>query len=419
MSKYKKRRVPTTNGTVRCAIYTRKSTDEGLDQEFNTLDAQREAAEAYIASQKHEGWVCLPERYDDGGYSGGNMDRPALKRLLADIEAGRDRLRRGLQGGPPQPLAARLRPDHGAAWTSTASTFVSVTQQFNTTTSMGRLTLNILLSFAQFEREIIAERTRDKMAAARRKGKWCGGPPVLGYDLDPLHTRLLVNAEEAERVRAIFNLYLELGSLLPVVDELARRGWLNKRWTTRQGHIRGGHPFTKNSLHGLLTNVLYVGKCRYKDEVHDGEQPAIVDLHVWDKVQALLQRNRISDAARSKSSALLKGRLRCVPCNRAMSPVHASKAGRRYHYYVCTTAQRLGWKHCPSKSVAADAIEELVLEQLRLALEQRGLLHTTAQLIELVPLLLRRVHYDGVAGKVAVQLDLDAIDNLHAEDATT
>jgi len=275
---------------IRCAIYTRKSTDEGLEQEFNSLDAQREAGENYIASQKSQGWVCLPDRYDDGGYTGGNMERPALKRLLADIEAGRvdcvvvykvDRLSRSLLD------FARIMETfekHGVS-------FVSVTQQFNTNTSMGRLMLNVLLSFAQFEREIISERTRDKIAAARRKGKWSGGRPILGYDVDPRGGRLLVNEDEAVRVRAIFELYLERQSLIETVKALDERGWTTKRWTTKKGHESGGKPFTKNSLFKMLTNVLYLGKITLKDEVFEGEHPAIVDEEVFRRVQRLLKRN--------------------------------------------------------------------------------------------------------------------------------
>src|SRR5258707_11339187 len=273
--------------TIRCAIYTRKSTEEGLQQEFNSLDAQREAGEAYIKSQAAEGWVCLPEHYDDGGYSGGNVDRPALHRLLADIEAGKidtvvlykvDRLSRSLLD------FSRLVE----TFEKHRISFVSVTQQFNTATSMGRLMLNVLLSFAQFEREIISERTRDEIAAARRKGKWVGGHPVLGYDVDPQRFKLLVNEDEAARVRAIFTLFLEHESLLPVVQELERRGWFTKRWTTRKGRERGGLPFNKTGLHHLLTNVTYLGKVRYRDEVHDGEQPAIVDADTWQQCQTLL-----------------------------------------------------------------------------------------------------------------------------------
>src|SRR5256886_853649 len=213
--------------TIRCAIYTRKSTEVGLEQNFNSLDAQREACLAYIQSQRHEGWKCLPARYDDGGFTGGNMDRPALKRLLADVEAGRidcvvayklDRLSRSLLDFAR--IIGIFEKHHVS--------FVSITQQFNSATSMGRLVLNVLLSFAQFEREIISERTRDKIAATRRKGKWSGGFPVLGYDVDPKGGRLLVNEDEAAQVRGLFALYLEKQSLVPVVEELDARGWTGK-----------------------------------------------------------------------------------------------------------------------------------------------------------------------------------------------
>ena len=269
---------PEPKKVVRCAVYTRKSTEEGLEQEVNSLDAQRESAEAFIAAQRHEGWVCLPDRYDDGGFSGGNLDRPAMRRLLADIEAGRvdcvvvykvDRLSRSLMD------FARVMQTfdrHGVS-------FVSVTQQFNTTHSMGRLTLNILLSFAQFEREIISERTRDKIAAARRRGKYAGGKPLLGYDIasSPAGAKLVVNEDEATIVRGIFDLYLEHQALIPVVKELAERGWHNKRWTTRRGEVRGGRPFDKTTLYKLLTNRTYTGVVAYGGETYRGEHPAIVE----------------------------------------------------------------------------------------------------------------------------------------------
>lgn len=252
-----------TTPAIRCAIYTRKSTEEGLEQEFNSLDAQRESAEAFIKSQVAEGWVCLPDRYDDGGFTGGNIDRPALKRLMADIDAGKvdavvvykvNRLSRSLLD------FTRLMEKFDKHEVS----FVSVTQQFNTATSMGRLVLNVLLSFAQFEREIISERTRDKIAATKRKGKWAGGVPPLGYDVDTATTRLQVNADEAARVRAIFDLYLQLETVTPVLAELDRRGWTTKRFTNRAGSLCGGVPFTKAHLYRLLANPLYAGSVRYK-----------------------------------------------------------------------------------------------------------------------------------------------------------
>ena len=233
---------------------------------------------------------------------------------------------------------------------------------------MGRLVLNVLLSFAQFEREIIAERTRDKMAATRRKGKWSGGTPVLGYDLDPRGRRLHVNEEEAARVRAIFALYLEHQALLPVVQELARRGWVGKRWQTRHGRPRGGRPFDKTSLYRLLTNVLYAGKVRYKDEIHDGEQPALIDADTFGRVQALLRSHGPEGGPPSlqRFSALLKGLLRCRACDCAMTPAHTTRqGGLRYRYYTCIHAQKNGWQSCPSKSIPAQPIEQLVVEQIQ------------------------------------------------------
>ena len=262
MSRTISRKAPPERISVRCAVYTRKSTEEGLEKEFNSLDAQRESGEAYIKSQLHEGWECLPEKYDDGGFTGGNLERPALKRLMNDIEEGKidcvvvykvDRLSRSLLD------FARLME----TFDKHRIAFVSVTQQFNTASSMGRLVLNVLLSFAQFEREIISERTRDKIAAARRKGKWSGGMPLLGYDLAATESKLVINSSEAEQVRTIFDLYLEHQGLISVVTELDRLGWKNKQWTTRKGVLRGGKNFTKTSLYKLLTNVVYTGRQRY------------------------------------------------------------------------------------------------------------------------------------------------------------
>lgn len=352
---------------VRCAVYTRKSTEEGLEQEFNTLDAQRDCGESFIKSQAAEGWQCLADRYDDGGYSGGNMDRPALQRLLADIEAGKidavltykvDRLSRSLLDFAKM---MEVFDRHHVA-------FVSVTQQINSATSMGRLMLNVLLSFAQFEREIIGERTRDKIAAARRKGKWGGGHPILGFDIDLHSTKLVINEDEAAQVRAIFELYLEHEGLVAVIAELNHRGWVNKRWITRKGQVRGGKQFTKTSLHKLLTNVTYIGKVRHKNELHDGQQEALIDPEVWQRVQVLLLRNGRNGGAlvRNQFNALLKGLLRCAPCGCAMTPAHTTRKGsKRYRYYVCTAAQKRGWHTCPSKSIPAGEIEQFVVQQLR------------------------------------------------------
>jgi DNA invertase Pin-like site-specific DNA recombinase len=278
---------------MRCAIYTRKSTEEGLTQEFNSLDAQREAAEAYILSQRHTGWMALPEHYDDGGYTGANLERPALRRLLADVEAGKvdavlvykvDRLSRSLLDFARVMGAFEKRGVH----------FISVTQPFNTTASLGRLTLNILLSFAQFEREIIAERTRDKMSAARRKGKWVGGRPVLGYDIAASGGKLIVNEEEARQVRAIFALYLEHRSLLAVVDHIQRRQWTTKRWTTKAGRLHVGRAFTQQDVVVLLANQIYAGKVYYRGETYPGEHAAIIEERVWQRTQLMFQQNKDS-----------------------------------------------------------------------------------------------------------------------------
>jgi len=350
---------------LRCAVYTRKSTEDGLEQEFNSLDAQRLSGENFIASQAGQGWVCLSERYDDGGFTGGNMERPALQRLLADIEAGRvdcvvvykvDRLSRSLLD------FARMMETFEKHKVS----FVAVTQQFNTSTSMGRLVLNVLLSFAQFEREMISERTRDKIAAARRKGKWVGGMPLLGYNV--VDSKLVVDPDEAEQIRQIFQLYLEGDGLLPVVEELAARDWRTKRWTTAKGTQRGGRAFDKNSLWHLLTNITYVGKLRYKEEVHEGEHKAIIDPELWQRVQSKLQRNGRTGGAmvRNKFGAILKGLIHCVPCGCAMSPTHATRDGtKRYRYYVCLSAQKRGWQSCPSQSIPAGEIERFVVEQIK------------------------------------------------------
>lgn len=350
----------------RCAIYTRKSTEEGLEKEFNSLDAQREAGEKFIESQRGEGWVCLPDRYDDGGFTGGNIERPALKRLLADVAAGKidcvvvykvDRLSRSLLD------FTRIM----ATLDESGVSFVSVTQQFNTTSSMGRLTLNILLSFAQFEREIISERTRDKIAATRRKGKWSGGSPALGYDVVPGGGRIVVNEDEAVRVRGLYEAYLETQSLSEAIKVADTHGWKNKRWTTREGRERGGNPLCKNSLYKILTNVLYVGKVTYKDEVHAGEQPAIVDTELFDRTQRLLKRNGATGGkhVRNRFGALLKGILRCSACKCGMVHSFTKKGNRRYRYYICNEAQSRGWHNCPTPSIPAPEIERFVVNEIR------------------------------------------------------
>ena len=377
------------NGTIpkpplRCGVYTRKSTEEGLDQEFNSLDAQRESAESFISSQRHEGWIALPQHYADGGYTGANMDRPALRRLLEDVQTGEvncvvvykvDRLTRSLLDFSK---IMEVLDRHGA-------TFVSVTQQFNTTSSLGRLTLNILLSFAQFEREMISERTRDKMSAARRKGKWVGGGLALGYDCATQRRALVVNEGEARQVREMFTLYLELGSLIPVVQELARRGWRMKSWTTREGRRIGGGPFNKATLHYLLTNVIYTGRVNYKGEIYPGEHPRIVDDETWNRVQEQLNRNghRGGRNVRNKYGALLKGLIRCGSCSVGMTHTYVRKdGGKLYRYYVCINAHQRGWNTCQTRSVSAPMIEGAVVQQLRCIARNPAMLSEVLRQVE-------------------------------------
>ncbi|MGD0113441.1 MAG: recombinase family protein [Armatimonadota bacterium] len=351
---------------VRCAIYTRKSTDEGLDSDFNSLDAQREAAEAYILSQRQEGWEALANRYDDGGFSGGNLERPGLQRLLSDVEAGRigcvvvykvDRLSRSLLD------FARLIE----VFDRRSVSFVSITQRFNTTTSMGRLVLNILLSFAQFEREIIGERIRDKVAATKRKGMYTGGPPVLGYDVDRERKRLVVNPEEAELVRTIFTRFLDTGCITKLVEELNAQGSVTKSWTTKRGLTRAGKPWNKGYIYRLLNNPLYLGEVSHKQERYPGEQEAIVSRELWERAHVILAKRYRGRGARLRTQgpALLRGIIRCAHCGCAMGPVFTRRRGRVYRYYLCLHASRNGHRTCPTRSLSAGEIEGVVVEQLR------------------------------------------------------
>jgi DNA invertase Pin-like site-specific DNA recombinase len=323
--------------SVRCAIYTRKSTEHGLEQEFNSLDAQRDACEAYIKSQASQGWRALPQHYDDPAYSGGNLDRPALQKLLKDIDAGRidvivvykiDRLTRSLAD------FAKLVE----AFDAKSISFVAVTQQFNTTTSMGRLTLNVLLSFAQFERELSSERVRDKVAASRRKGKWTGGTVPLGYDAKD--KKLVINKAEAETVRYIFKRYLELQSFGKLVEDLDNKGIVTKRRNTKVKKWNGGIPFTYGPLAHFLKNRLYIGETGHKDKWFSGEHAAIVDRKTFDQVQQLLASNSASrKSRRSASEALLMGKLH-DDCGNRMSPSFSTKNGIRYRFYVSSALLR-------------------------------------------------------------------------------
>jgi len=357
----RKREVLRPNGAsvIRCAIYTRKSSEEGLEQEFNSLDAQREACEAYIRSQKSVGWVALPEMYDDGGISGGTMERPALQRLLDDIAAGRvdtvvvykvDRLTRSLAD------FAKIVDAFDAKGVS----FVSVTQQFNTTTSMGRLTLNMLLSFAQFEREVTGERIRDKIAASKQKGMWMGGNPPLGYNV--ADRKLVVNATEAETVRHIFCRYVALKSVLALQHELAGDGIVSKARLDRHGRQRGSKPIARGALYLMLQNRIYRGEIVHKDASYPGLHDAIIDEALWNAAQAALAENRVERTTRSKAvdPSLLAG-LVYDDSGEHMSPTHANKKGTRYRYYV---SQSLIKRSRPQASEAACRVPVADLETL-------------------------------------------------------
>jgi site-specific DNA recombinase len=353
---------------VRCAIYTRVSTDQGLEQDFNSLDAQFDASQAYIRSQAHAGWTLLRAKYDDGGFSGGNTDRPALQRLLQDVQAGKvdvivvykvDRLTRSLADFAK---LVELFDKHGVS-------FVSVTQQFNTTTSMGRLTLNVLLSFAQFEREVTSERIRDKIAASKRKGLWVGGMAPLGYDTKD--RKISINEAEADRVRTIFRSYLWLGSLGLLMADLRKQGIVTKVRTLKSGTKVGGIPFTRGPLAHLLRNRFYIGEVIFKGEILAGEQPAIVDRGLFDAVQAkLTEQVNNHKTARMKSEALLAGRIFDDRGNR-MTPSHVSKRGIRYRYYLSSALLQGQPERAGGVSrIPAAEIEGLVTRSVRDYLNQ-------------------------------------------------
>ncbi len=351
---------------VRCAVYCRVSVDDAPDQAFGSTEAQQEAVLAYIASQRHAGWTALPDVYEDRGFSGGDTRRPAFQRLLRDVEAGEidrivvhriDRLSRSLADFV---RIMETLDRHGVG-------LVSVTQQLDTTSSMGKLTMNLLFSFAEFERSMICERTRDKMRAARRRGQWTGGVPVLGYDIVDGGGGIVVNEGEAERVRAIFATYLETRSLAATVAELRRRGWTTKRWTSEAGKTYGGNDFGKSTLQKLLTNVLYAGRIRAGDETVEAEHAAIVDVRTFEAAQACLRDNRVTNgsAPKTKRTAMLAGLLRCAACDAAMTRTATTKGKRRYKYYTCTRRQKEGAHVCATAPVAAGEIERFVVDQIR------------------------------------------------------
>lgn len=349
---------------IRCAVYTRKSSDEGLEQEYNSLDAQRDASEAYVASQRHEGWVLLSDLYDDGGYSGGNTNRPGLKRLLADIKENKidvvvvykiDRLTRSLLDFAQ---LIGLFDKHNVS-------FVSVTQQFNTTTPMGRLVLNILLSFAQFERELTGERIRDKVAASKKRGMWMGGCPPLGYDV--VSRKLIVNPQEASVVKMIFLRFISLRSTTLLVRELRLQGVRSKIYVTQTGNQRYGMPLCKNQVYRILNNKVYLGLVSHKGADYPGQHEAIIDQKTWDEAHKAMRdspKMRCRTIA-AKEFALLKGLVFCGLCGSPYTPVHTLNRGKKYCYYRPSHQIRGLNESCPIGSVSAGELEGIVLAQLR------------------------------------------------------
>ena len=367
---------------LRCAIYTRKSSEEGLEQDFNSLHAQREACEAYVKSQQHEGWKCLPAHYDDGGISGATMDRPALQQLLGDIRTKKidivvvykvDRLTRSLADFAKM---VEIFDEAGAS-------FVSVTQQFNTTTSMGRLTLNVLLSFAQFEREVTGERIRDKIAASKKKGMWMGGFVPLGYDAKD--RTLIIKSGEAETVRTLFTLYRRLGSVAEVKREADRLGLRTKSREDVQDRWKGGRPFSRGHIYQILSNRLYIGEIPHKDQSYAGRHAAIIDRDLWDEVQATLKEHtRREGSGGAKHPSLLSGLLFDSEGNRLV-PSHAVNHGRRYRYYVSAKKDRHGNGHTDTWRLPADQIETVVVDQVTGFLEDEHRVVTGLELDDLGP----------------------------------
>lgn len=397
---------------LRCAIYTRVSTNDNLEKDFTSLDSQRESAESYIASQKSEGWVAVDNKYDDAGFTGANTERPALQKLISDIKMGNvdcvvvykvDRLSRSLLDFTQ--LLEFFEENKVA--------FVSVTQHFNTNTSMGRLTLNILLSFAQFEREIISERTRDKMGAAKKKGKWIGGIVPLGYDLDRENHRLIINPEEAKLVTTIFDRYLKEKSVLKVAQFLNNSGYVTKRRSSIKGNTRGGIPFTGNSIALIIKNVTYTGKVHYQGQVYPGEQRAIIDDDTYNKAHEIISVNTPKQVPRrsNRQDALLNGIMRCKACDSAMYLACCVKAGKlRYNYYVCSKAQKRGRKFCPTRTVNAGLLELKVIELLRSITKDEQFskeqweTKTMEQKIPLIHSVVRTISYDARSSRLEITL---------------
>jgi site-specific DNA recombinase len=371
---------------LRCAIYTRKSTEEGLDMGYNSLDAQRDACQSFIASQKSEGWVALRDDYDDGGFSGGTLNRPGVQRLLEDVREGLvdvivvykiDRLSRSLADFSK---LVELFDQHKV-------TFVSVTQSFNTTTSMGRLTLNILLSFAQFERELGGERVRDKIAASRAKGIWMGGMPPLGYDV--VERKLVVNPTEAALVKRIYERYITLGSVTALANELRADRVTTKSWVTTKGIFRSGRPIDKGYLYKLFENPVYIGVAAFKGKHYPGEHQPILDREVWEQAQTMLKRKDVQKRAAqfrpSQVHSLLKG-LIFADDGWAMTPGYTVKKGKYYRYYINTASIKVGKEACDITRVPAGEIEAVVIGQVRkVLLAPEVMAHAIREVMETLP----------------------------------
>lgn len=405
--------------TLRCAVYTRKSTSEGLEQDFNTLDAQREACIAYITSQKGEGWIALKDQYDDGGYTGANIDRPALSQLIADIKRGHincvvvykvDRLSRSLLDFSK---LLEFFDKHEV-------TFVSVTQNFNTKTSMGRLTLNILLSFAQFEREIISERTRDKMGAARMKGKWMGGLPPFGYQIDKEKQILSVKPEEAEDVKFMFETIIKEKSITKLMRILKERGIGHREYLCRNNRILPARPFIKQTIHKLLRNPTYTGKVVYRHKEYPGEHEAIISEGIFNQAQEVMsgKRDKRFNKFNMHYLSLLKGLLYCKPCNDIMRLTYGKKNGKKYFYYVCNTALTKGYSKCPTKTVKQNLMEDVIVKKLM----AKGIINQSKwekwdynQKTECLRNALKHIYYDGTKDEILITLQNDVQILLHAK----
>lgn len=399
---------------VRCAIYTRKSTSDGLEKDFTSLDAQRESAESYIKSQKNLGWSIVSDYYDDGGFTGANTERPALQKLLEDIQGKKidcvvvykvDRLSRSLLD-----FVKLLK-----FFEEQQITFVSVTQHFDTNSSMGRLTLNILLSFAQFEREMISERTKDKMRASRIKGKWIGGRAPLGYDVDRTAQKLVANPKEAELVRFIFNLYLEKKSLLEVARTLNEMGHITKQYPFK-GLAAGGVKFKNSNIQMMVNSVTYIGKVGYEGKVYPGEHEAILSEEIFNQAQELLKLNKRERGVskNKKFEGILSRLFRCACCHASMCHGYAKKKNNVYRYYTCLTALKRNRKDCPIKSVSASVIENKCLDILRyitsderIEKERWKALNLEEQIAALRSLV-RQINYDGQKGKLHIELFNDS-----------